>query len=90
MLLDHGADFNIEGIYGTALQAAAGQGHEEIVELLLDRGADNKIKGHYVTARQAARGRGANDKIRYYGTLRHGTASSYRPRQQGDRRTVVE
>lgn len=42
LLLERGADVNIEGeggTHGTALQAAAGRGHSEVVELLQTHGA---------------------------------------------------
>jgi ankyrin repeat protein len=56
LLLDRGADVNIQGgEYGNALQAAAYHGSPEIVKLLLDRGADVNIQGgEYGNALQAA------------------------------------
>jgi ankyrin repeat protein len=56
LLLDEGADVNVQGRYfGTALQAASLIGHEVIVRLLLDRGADVNVQGGlYGTALQAA------------------------------------
>jgi ankyrin repeat protein len=56
LLLDRGADVNIQGgPFGNALQAAAYYGSQEIVKLLLDRGADVNIQGGaYGNALQAA------------------------------------
>ncbi|KAJ5935909.1 NACHT nucleoside triphosphatase [Penicillium verhagenii] len=56
LLLDRGADIHAQGgKYGNALQAAAAQGHKEIVQILLDRGADiNAQGGKYGNALQAA------------------------------------
>lgn len=41
-LLDKGADVNVEGgwYYGSALTAAAAEGHEQVVRILLDSGAN--------------------------------------------------
>ncbi|KAB5536158.1 hypothetical protein GE09DRAFT_1176634 [Coniochaeta sp. 2T2.1] len=47
------------GLYGTALQAASAEGHNDIVEMLLDMGADvNAQGGRYGTALQAAAAEG--------------------------------
>jgi ankyrin repeat protein len=56
LLLDKGADINVQGgDYGNALQAASANGHEMIVRLLLDKGADiNAQGGHHGNALQAA------------------------------------
>src|ERR1700761_1079229 len=56
LLLDEGADVNIQGgHFGCALQAASNSGHVEIVKLLLDRRADVNIQGgRYGSALQAA------------------------------------
>ncbi|KAF7506301.1 hypothetical protein GJ744_011874 [Endocarpon pusillum] len=56
ILLDRGADINIQGgVYGNALKAAASQGNEQLVKILLDRGADINIQGGvYGNALQAA------------------------------------
>lgn len=63
MLLDKGADVNAPGIYGSALQAAAGGGDRQIVWLLLDNGANvNAQGGKYGSALQAAR-QGVSDEI---------------------------
>jgi ankyrin repeat protein len=49
----------VGGLYGTALQAAAAHGHENMVRLCLVHGADiNTISGHYGTALQAAAANG--------------------------------
>ncbi|KAK2046156.1 hypothetical protein LZ31DRAFT_462908, partial [Colletotrichum somersetense] len=41
ILLDHGADVNMQGgEYGNALGAASVKGHDKIVQMLLDHGAD--------------------------------------------------
>ncbi|KAK2760285.1 hypothetical protein FQN54_002353 [Arachnomyces sp. PD_36] len=60
LLLDHGADPNIQtGYLGNSLQAASFRGHEKIVKLLLDKGADvNAQGGEYGTALLAASSRG--------------------------------
>ena len=48
MLLDGGADVNVQNKYGsTALSWAAGSGHKEIVEMLLEGGADVHQKDKY-------------------------------------------
>ena len=56
LIFENRADINIQGgYYGTALQAVATWGHEDIVALLLEHGADvNTQGGHYGTALQAA------------------------------------
>ena len=58
LLLDKGADVNIQGgEYGTALRAAAYRGKVELIHLLLDKGADVNAQGgggEYGTALQAA------------------------------------
>lgn len=55
-LLKQGADVNqIGGSFGSALQAAAYRGHEEIVVTLIENGANCTIRcGHFGTALQAA------------------------------------
>jgi ankyrin repeat protein len=56
LLLDQGADVNVQGgEYGTALQAAALGGYLDVIKLLLDQGADVNVQGdRYGTALQAA------------------------------------
>ncbi|KAJ6474995.1 ankyrin repeat-containing domain protein [Mycena sanguinolenta] len=56
MLLDRGADINVQGgYYGNALQDACDQENTEIVQMLLDRGADvNSQGGKYGNALQVA------------------------------------
>ncbi|KAL2848944.1 ankyrin repeat-containing domain protein [Aspergillus pseudodeflectus] len=56
LLLDKGADINVQGgEYGNALQAASFGGHQKIIQLLLEKGADiNAQGGHYGNALQAA------------------------------------
>ena len=56
LLLDTGADVHAQGgEYGSALQAAAGDGNVDAMRLLLDRGADvNAQGGYYGTALQSA------------------------------------
>lgn len=63
-LLSQGADVNAPGgRYGTALQAASGEGHERLVELLLSNGADvNAIDGGLSTALQVA-SRGGHERV---------------------------
>ena len=52
LLLDKGADVNLQGgYYGNALQSASHKGNLEIVKSLLDKGADvNAQGGHHGTA----------------------------------------
>ncbi|CAG8949966.1 hypothetical protein HYFRA_00004298 [Hymenoscyphus fraxineus] len=46
LLLEHGADINLEGgQHGSALGAASYGGHEHIVNLLLEHGADINLEG---------------------------------------------
>ncbi|KAH7187521.1 hypothetical protein BKA60DRAFT_602335 [Fusarium oxysporum] len=56
LLLDKGADINVQGgVYGNALQAASCEGDREVVQLLLDKGADVHAQGGlYDNALQAA------------------------------------
>ncbi|TKA40658.1 hypothetical protein B0A49_13692, partial [Cryomyces minteri] len=56
ILLDRGANVNVQAEYFvTALQAASAKGHEKIVELLLNGGANDDVEAsHYGTALQAA------------------------------------
>jgi ankyrin repeat protein len=42
LLLDHGADANIQGSSGTPLQMATTNGHHEIARLLPDHGAQSE------------------------------------------------
>ncbi|KAK5633165.1 hypothetical protein RRF57_008879 [Xylaria bambusicola] len=55
-LLEKGADARIQGgKYGSALQAACGRGHIDVVHLLLGRGADVNVQGgKYGNTLQAA------------------------------------
>ena len=63
LLLDNGADVNVQGgEYGNALQRASYGGYEEVVQLLLDNGADvNAQGGKYGNALNAASSRGHED-----------------------------
>uniref|UniRef100_A0A0D2YEN9 NACHT domain-containing protein n=1 Tax=Fusarium oxysporum (strain Fo5176) TaxID=660025 RepID=A0A0D2YEN9_FUSOF len=56
LLLDNGADVNVEGgEYGNALPAASSRGHLEVVQLLLNNGADVNAEDYrYGNALQAA------------------------------------
>lgn len=45
LLLEWGADVNLQGVRGTALQAAARRGHFENTKLLLEHGADVNLQG---------------------------------------------
>ena len=46
MLLEKGAEVNVQGgFYGNALQAASAGGHETIVQILLKEGADVNVQG---------------------------------------------
>ncbi|KAF3481642.1 uncharacterized protein GIQ15_04401 [Arthroderma uncinatum] len=58
--ISNGGDVNLEGgRFGTFLQAAAGMGHEEMVDLLLDHGADIHIcSGRLGSALSAATSEG--------------------------------
>lgn len=62
ILLDNGADVNIQGgYYGNALQAASHIGNEKVVKMLLENGADVKAPGgYYGSALNAASVRGHN------------------------------
>ena len=64
MLLERGADINVQGgLYGSALQAAVKGGNQEIISLLLERGADVNVQGgFYGNALQAAAA-GGNPRI---------------------------
>lgn len=72
ILLDAGADIHLQGGgFGTALQAAAYKGSEEIVIALLERGADpNVISGTYGTALGAAASQGHEQIVQVL--LEHG------------------
>ncbi|KAJ7059432.1 hypothetical protein C8F01DRAFT_1370371 [Mycena amicta] len=72
LLLEHGADVNMQGgHYGNALQAASHSGHLDVVRLLLEHGADvNMQGGHYGNALQAASHSGHLDVVRLL--LEHG------------------
>lgn len=65
LLLDNGADANIQGEDGeTALYAAAIQGHKNVVQILLDRGANVNAKGgEFNSALQAASATGNEDVV---------------------------
>ncbi|KAI9703722.1 MAG: hypothetical protein M1836_007492 [Candelina mexicana] len=65
LLIEAGADVDAQGgLYGTALQAASGEGDNEIVQQLLDAGADvNAQGGLYGTALQAASREGDNEIV---------------------------
>lgn len=56
ILIEVGADVNGgDGVFGSALQAAAFSGNEEIAEILIKAGADvNATGGNYGSALQAA------------------------------------
>jgi ankyrin repeat protein len=56
MLLDNGADVNVQGEeFGNAFQAASYGGDEAVVKMLLGQGADvNAQGGKYGNALQAA------------------------------------
>jgi ankyrin repeat protein len=46
LLHDEAADVNARGgYYGNALQAASGEGHEQMVEPLLEKGANVNAQG---------------------------------------------
>ena len=66
LLLDKGADINIQGgKYGSALQAVSWGGNVEAIRLLLDKGADINIQvGKYGSALQAASYRGNVEIVR--------------------------
>ncbi|KAJ5733319.1 hypothetical protein N7533_013766 [Penicillium manginii] len=66
LLLDQGADINVQGgFYGNALQAASLTGHQEIVKLLLEQGADiNTQGGFYGNALQAASSKGHQETVK--------------------------
>jgi len=55
-ILDKGAYANAQGgLYGNALQAASGRGHDQVVQILLAKGADiNAQGGYHSNALQAA------------------------------------
>ncbi|KAK3698300.1 hypothetical protein LTR37_017008 [Vermiconidia calcicola] len=65
LLLDKGANVNVQGGYfGNALQAASAGGHVNIAKLLLDHGADMNVQGgHFGNAPQAASARGHMDLV---------------------------
>jgi ankyrin repeat protein len=53
MLLDRGADVNVEGgHYGSALEPASAGGHEKVVQTLLDEGADVNIDAMFLALRE--------------------------------------
>jgi ankyrin repeat protein len=55
----------VGGPYGSALQAAAENGSEQVVQLLLDAGADvNIIGGYFGSALQAAAANGGEQVVR--------------------------
>jgi ankyrin repeat protein len=64
MLLDRGADVNVEGgHYGSALQAASAGGHNKVVQMLLDRGADVNVHGDYYRSALQAASAGGHEKV---------------------------
>ena len=65
ILLDRGADVQISGYDGTALQAASRGGHKDVVQVLLDRGADVNAQGSRFdrTVLQAASKGGHKDVV---------------------------
>ena len=58
--MQYNIDINAQGgHYGNALQAASGNGHEKVVQMLVDAGADvNAQGGDYGNALQTASSRG--------------------------------
>jgi ankyrin repeat protein len=63
-LLDHRIDPNTQsGLYGNALQAASGQGHEPIIRLLLERNADINAQGGYWGTALIAAARGGHVNV---------------------------
>ena len=65
LLIDKGADVNVQGgYYGNALQAASYRIHELLVQLLVGNGADvNAQGGHYDNALHAANERGHKEVV---------------------------
>ncbi|THW63458.1 hypothetical protein D6D19_09648, partial [Aureobasidium pullulans] len=65
MLLDKGADVNVQGgYYGNVLQAASVGGHDKTVQLLLEKGADVNVQGGcYNTALYAASAHGHDEIV---------------------------
>ena len=63
-MLNAGADVNMQGKYGNALQVASIKGHKEVVQLLLDAGANvNAQGGYYIYAIYAAANQGHEEVI---------------------------
>ncbi|KAK7440465.1 hypothetical protein VKT23_017105 [Stygiomarasmius scandens] len=66
LLIEKGADVNVEGGYRTALQAAAYHGQLGTVKLLIAKGADvNAEAGAYGTALEIAAHAGCLDMVRF-------------------------
>ena len=64
MLLDRGADVNVQEGYRATLLAASREGYKEVVQILLDRGADvNAQEGYYETALQEASREGHKEVV---------------------------
>ncbi|KAL8856574.1 MAG: hypothetical protein Q9178_006803 [Gyalolechia marmorata] len=72
LLLEHNADVNSHGPYGTPLQAAAYSGAKPLVRELLHRGADIKVngQGRYGHSLQSAAVQAREDVVRFL--IKHG------------------
>ncbi|KAJ7162914.1 ankyrin repeat-containing domain protein [Mycena filopes] len=96
LLIDNGADVNIQGgYYGTALQAAAKTGDVKSVRLLLEANADVGAEGgHYGSALRAAEANGHQETIKLLldaGAARDTTESAQpMSRRSGRRQNTYE